>query len=68
MLDQERVYMEQEKNRVQMFLNGVQNVMNVYNASKNISLTNAPVLNANAKSAAVPPQWKLGEKTVCFVN
>ncbi|KAK2379039.1 hypothetical protein QL285_066881 [Trifolium repens] len=63
MLDQERVYMEQEKNRVQMFLNGVQNVMNVYNASKNISLTNAPVLNANAKSAAVPPQWKLGAPT-----
>ncbi|CAJ2655877.1 unnamed protein product [Trifolium pratense] len=67
MLDQERVYMEQEKNRVQMFLNGVQNVMNVYNASKNISLTNAPVPNANAKSAAVPPQSKLGAPTTAAV-
>ncbi|KAL5072971.1 hypothetical protein RYX36_011955 [Vicia faba] len=57
MLDQERVYMEQEKNRVQMFLHGVQNVMNVYNASKNISLTNVAMPNGN--SVAVPQQ-KIG--------
>jgi len=67
MLDQERVCMEQEKNRVQMFLNGVQNVMNVYNASKSIPLTNAPVSNVNGVPAVVLPQSNLGEKTLLDV-
>ena len=50
MLEQERVLMEQEKNRVQVLLHGMQNVMNAYNASGNIP---APA----AKSAvAVVPQ------------
>jgi len=48
MLDQERVVMEQEKNRVQMLLQGMQNVMTAYNASGNLS-TPAPT----AKSAVV---------------
>lgn len=57
MLDQERVFMEQEKNRIQNLLHGVQNVMNVYIASKSISSTNVPVSNAKP---VVVPQSKLG--------
>ncbi|XP_047151596.1 uncharacterized protein LOC124823439 [Vigna umbellata] len=37
MLDQERIVVEQEKKRVQMLLQGMQNVMTAYNASGNLS-------------------------------
>lgn len=36
MMDQEKAMVEQEKNRVQMLLQGMQNVMTAYNASGNL--------------------------------
>ncbi|XP_061343136.1 uncharacterized protein LOC133289255 [Gastrolobium bilobum] len=57
MLDKERVLVEQEKNRVQMLLQGMQNVMTAYNASGNLA---APA----AKSAvAVVPQPAFSNKS-----
>lgn len=42
MLNQERVSLDQEKLRVQNLLNGMQEVMNVYNASGNVAAAAAP--------------------------
>ncbi|XP_027351307.1 uncharacterized protein LOC113862420 [Abrus precatorius] len=56
-LDQERIVVEQEKNRVQMLLQGMQNVMTAYNASGNLQ---APA----AKSAIVAvPQPTITNKS-----
>ncbi|KAJ4704537.1 DNA double-strand break repair rad50 ATPase, putative isoform 1 [Melia azedarach] len=55
MLDQERARMDQEKLRVQTLLNGMQDVMNTYNASASIPVIQPPVTNP-AKSTAVVPQ------------
>ncbi|XP_061336655.1 uncharacterized protein LOC133283757 [Gastrolobium bilobum] len=60
MVDRERVLVEQEKNRVQMLLQGMQNVMNAYNSSRSLPAPNVPVLTA--KSAGVP-QPKFINKT-----
>lgn len=61
MLDQQRIFMEQERNRIQMLLQGMQNVMNVYNAGGSLPVTNMAVpLNANS---VVVPQPKLGNGT-----
>ncbi|XP_020233029.1 uncharacterized protein LOC109813272 [Cajanus cajan] len=49
MLDQDRVVMEQEKNRVQMLLQGMHNVMIAYNASGNL-----PAPAAKSAVVAVP--------------
>ncbi|XP_020234984.1 uncharacterized protein LOC109814877 [Cajanus cajan] len=49
MLDQDRVLMEQEKNRVQMLLQGMHNVMTAYNASGNL-----PLPAAKSAVVAVP--------------
>ncbi|KAJ1437319.1 hypothetical protein SESBI_03646 [Sesbania bispinosa] len=48
-LDQEKVLVEQENNRVQMLLQGMQNVMTAYNASGNL-----PAPAAKPAVAAVP--------------
>lgn len=54
MLDQERVRLEQEKFRVQTLLQGMQGVMNAYNASGNSA---TPMIQVSAtRPAAVVPQ------------
>lgn len=59
MLDQERAVVEQEKNRVQMLLQGMHNVMTAYNASGNL-----PAPASAAKSAVVTvPQPTFGYKS-----
>ncbi|KAJ1420092.1 Isoamylase 3, chloroplastic [Sesbania bispinosa] len=59
MMDQERVILEQEKNRVQMLLQGMQNVMNTYNASRSLPASTVPVMNTKS---AVVPQPKLDNR------
>ncbi|KAH1241954.1 hypothetical protein GmHk_07G019405 [Glycine max] len=59
MLNQERAAVEQEKNRVQMLLQGMHNVMTAYNASGNL-----PAPASAAKSAVVTvPQPTFGYKS-----
>lgn len=54
MLDQERVRMDQEKYRVQMLLQGMQNVMSAYNASGNLPAPNLPAPPAKPMVSVVP--------------
>lgn len=59
MLNQERAAVEQEKNRVQMLLQGMHNVMTAYNASGNL-----PAPAPAVKSAVVAvPKPTLGYKS-----
>ncbi|TKY63393.1 hypothetical protein E2542_SST13264 [Spatholobus suberectus] len=60
MMDQQRVVVMQEKNRVQMLLQGMQNVMNAFNAFWKSPSSNVAVMNANS---AVVPQPRLCNKT-----
>lgn len=53
MMDRERVFLEQEKNRVQMLLLGMQNVMNAYSASRSLPEPNVPAAPI-VKPAVVP--------------
>jgi len=53
MLDQERVVVEQEKKRVQMLLQGMQNVMTAYNASGNLSAA-APAAKSTVAAITQP--------------
>ncbi|KAJ6407795.1 hypothetical protein OIU84_011153 [Salix udensis] len=59
-LDQEKVRLEQEKLRVQNLLHGMQQVMNVYNASGNVAPAPpaaSPMIQASAtRSVAMVPQ------------
>ncbi|KAJ6331583.1 hypothetical protein OIU76_010043 [Salix suchowensis] len=59
-LDQERVRLEQEKLRVQNLLHGMQQVMNVYNASGNVAPAPpaaSPMIQASAtRSVVMVPQ------------
>ncbi|KAG2404738.1 uncharacterized protein HKW66_Vig0243850 [Vigna angularis] len=53
MLDQERIVVEQEKKRVQMLLQGMQNVMTAYNASGNLSAA-APAAKSTVAAITQP--------------
>ncbi|CAA0836326.1 Unknown protein [Striga hermonthica] len=60
-VDQERRRLEQEKLRVQNLLNGMQNVMNVYNAGENAALTPPQLLPpATDGSGAMASQAEVG--------
>ncbi|GLT92637.1 hypothetical protein SLE2022_104640 [Rubroshorea leprosula] len=64
-LEQERVRLEQEKCRVHALLQGMQNVMNAYNASASGSVPMIPNAAIVAKSvAAAPPSISRGGHTV----
>ncbi|WCJ28396.1 hypothetical protein M5689_010096 [Euphorbia peplus] len=56
MVDQEKVRLEQEKARVQNLLQGMQNVMNVYNGTANGTPNSAVIHNSRATSVALVPQ------------
>ncbi|KAE8686974.1 alpha-amylase inhibitor alpha subunit family protein [Hibiscus syriacus] len=55
LVEQERVRLEQEKCRVQSLLQGMQSVMNTYNASATTSVPMIPHVNAT-KTVSVVPQ------------
>ncbi|GMJ03167.1 hypothetical protein like AT2G37960 [Hibiscus trionum] len=55
LVEQERVRLEQEKFRVQSLLQGMQSVMNAYNASATASVPMIPHVNAT-KTVSVVPQ------------
>ncbi|TKY63394.1 hypothetical protein E2542_SST13265 [Spatholobus suberectus] len=61
MMDQQRVVVMQEKNRVQMLLQGMQNVINAFNAFRRSTSSNVAVMNANS---AVVPQPRLWVSTI----
>ncbi|XP_065853560.1 uncharacterized protein [Euphorbia lathyris] len=56
MVDQEKVRLEQEKVRVQNLLQGMQSVMNVYNASGNGNAPSPMIQNSATRSVAMVPQ------------
>ncbi|XVE76486.1 hypothetical protein DITRI_Ditri12bG0177000 [Diplodiscus trichospermus] len=53
-VEQEKVRLEQEKCRVQSLLQGMQSVMNAYNASATASVPMVPHSNANRSVAVIP--------------
>ena len=62
MADQERVCLDQEKYRIQMLFQGMQNVMNAYNTGGSLPPPNVPA--TAAKSAVViSPQPQISNKS-----
>lgn len=68
LVDQERVRLEQEKIRVQNLVQGMQNVMNVYNASGDGNAHAPMIQNSATGSVAVLPQPGLSAGNINFFS